>query len=224
MSEFKAIPAGTYNARCCGVVDIGTHEEEWDGKKSMKHKMIWMFSIPELMVEFERDGEKITRPMTTSVWLNKSNTFHEKSKMLKFLNGWRGKPMNDADKRFFRFNKLIGASAVIEVVNYTGKNGNMKDKIVSISHCKDEVPALEDEGVYLDMDETTPEDWNEGLIKDFSPKIQDWIRRSVEWQERVGRDKEKHPTAEEFASSFAPDVKMGHYQEMDAFENDEIPF
>ena len=109
------IPSGSYPARCISMIDIGTIPTEWQGEKKSRTLIRLKFELPTLTKVFNPDkGEQpyvIHREFTKSL--------HEKSKLLPFLNNWRGKTLTEDDCKFFDLSKLLGAECLLSIVHNT---------------------------------------------------------------------------------------------------------
>lgn len=168
--------AGTYPARCVGVIDLGVqYNEKWD-KRQEKLRLI--FEFPTERVEV--DGADKPR------WLSKKYTasLNEKSELYRDLCAWRGVPFTPEELKGFDMRKLLGAPCVIGVVNQE-RNGNTYTNITAISRAMKgmEVPPLENEPILFDMDGDAEE------ARAVFEKLPQWMRAEVEtsdtWQALV---------------------------------------
>lgn len=107
-SSFAPCPPGSYPARCCRLIDLGTQTSTFDGQFKTAHKVLLGFEI--LDAEARRgDGDPyvLSKRYTLSL--------HEKSALSKDLSTWRGSPI--AAGAEFDLSKLVGALALLSVVN-----------------------------------------------------------------------------------------------------------
>lgn len=110
-------PAGTFIARCYSLMDIGTHETEWQGHKKRVRKIRLGFELPE---ERRADGE----PFTISREL--VNSLHVKATLRKTLESWRGRPFTAEELDHFDLAALLGAPALINIAHAERKDGTGK--------------------------------------------------------------------------------------------------
>lgn len=165
-------PAGTHVARCVQMLDLGTHEDTYEGETRDRRSVRLTFELPtETKVFKEDEGPKpyfIGRDYTFSM--------HPKSALRGFLQVWRGVPFTDEEANSFDIGKLIGAPA-----------------LVSISHkpANDKIYARLDSAVRLPKGMICPPQVSESLLlhlddfgtPEFSEtmaKLPEWVRKKIE--------------------------------------------
>lgn len=113
--SFPQAPIGLEPARCYGVVDIGTHANNIDGKKS--RQLVLMFELTDAKIEDggDHDGE----PFRLSMFYTAS--LHEKAKLRKHLESWRGREFTPEELAGFDLNKLLGAPCTLNLVTKNEK-------------------------------------------------------------------------------------------------------
>ncbi|MCI8594924.1 MAG: hypothetical protein HFF09_06675 [Oscillospiraceae bacterium] len=172
-SRVAPMEAGTYPARCVGVIDLGVqYNEKWD-KRQEKLRLIFEFPTERM----ELDGGDKPR------WLSKKYTasLNEKAELYRDLCAWRGVPFTPEELNGFDMRKLLGAPCMVCVVNHE-RNGNTYTDITAISRAMKgmEVPPLENEALLFDMDGDVEE------AKAVFEKLPQWMRdevaRSDTWQ------------------------------------------
>ena len=172
-SRVAPMEAGTYPARCVGVIDLGVqYNEKWD-KRQEKLRLIFEFPTERV----EMDGGDKPR------WLSKKYTasLNEKAELYRDLCAWRGVPFTPEELNGFDMRKLLGAPCMVCVVNHE-RNGNTYTDITAISRAMKgmEVPPLENEALLFDMDGDVEE------AKAVFEKLPQWMRdevaRSDTWQ------------------------------------------
>lgn len=174
--NYAPIEAGTYPARCFGVVDLGLQHIEWQGQKKDQEKVLLMFELPTERIEVEGEDE----PRWLSVRYTMS--LHEKAGLRKALDAWRGKPMTAEELKGFDLSRLLNAPCMLTVVNKEGSNGGMYANIGGISKPMKgmSVAELESDPILFDMSADNAEAVYE--------KLPEWIRKvideSVTWKER----------------------------------------
>ena len=176
-SRVAPMEAGTYPARCVGVIDLGVqYNEKWD-KRQEKLRLIFEFPTERM----ELDGGDKPR------WLSKKYTasLNEKAELYRDLCAWRGVPFTPEELNGFDMRKLLGAPCMVCVVNHE-RNGNTYTDITAISRAMKgmEVPPLENEALLFDMDGDVEE------AKAVFEKLPQWMRdevaRSDTWQALLG--------------------------------------
>ena len=100
-------PPNRYDAVCFQVVDLGTHEQQFQNKKPFKaRKCLIGFEIPSELMELDIDGDVVKKPRVISRQLTVS--LSEKSNMRPLLESWRGKPFTPEEEEAFDISKLVG--------------------------------------------------------------------------------------------------------------------
>lgn len=174
--NFTPIEAGTYPARCCGVIDLGLQHTEYQGQKKDQEKVLLMFEFPTERIETE-DGDK---PRWLSVRYTVS--LNEKAGLRKALDSWRGKPMTAEELKGFNIGCLLNAPCMITVIQKESKNGGVFANISGISKPMKgmAVPELESEPILFDMESDDAEE-----VFDKLPEwVQKIVEESVTWKER----------------------------------------
>lgn len=173
--SYPVIEAGSYPARCVGVIDLGIQHNEFTGKDQERVRLVW--ELPTERVEM--DGEDKPR------WLSKPYTasLHEKATLRKDLDAWRGKPFTQEELSGFDLHNVLNAPCILSVVNQEGKNGSVYAKVGGISKIMKgmEVPPLENPMFSFDMDADDAETVLESLPK----WMQDEVKNSITWKAKT---------------------------------------
>lgn len=113
-SEFPKLPlpeAGTVQAVCCGVWDLGLQKTSYNGKEKLQHKVIIAWEISETInaPESEYHGKRymLNRRYTLSL--------AEKATLRHDLEAWRGKPFTSAELEGFDVEVLYGINCLLGV-------------------------------------------------------------------------------------------------------------
>ncbi|MGA9164371.1 MAG: hypothetical protein WBZ31_07915 [Thiobacillus sp.] len=169
---FELPPAGAVAARCCRLIDLGSQESTFEGKTSMKRKILLSWELAELRT----DGS----PFTISRRFGLS--LHENSALRAFLQAWRGRPFTDDELAGFDLRKLINAPCLLNIA-HTQRNGKDYANILSVSPLPKGMtaPELAAPAVLFDVDDPDAPDTLEGL----SEGLQATITASPEWKARV---------------------------------------
>ena len=179
---FDPVSEGVHIAGCYGVVDLGTHTDEYKGTTRDRHEVVFLYEIPDERIDLDRDGETVNLPRAISRRMTLS--LSEKSNMRPYLESWRGKKFTRDELGGFDLSRLPGAFCQLQVLhNVSASNGRTYANIASIMPLPkgQTPPPLEnDVQFYSIADHGT----------DIPENIPDWmceiIRESHEWAELAG--------------------------------------
>ncbi len=115
---------GNHPAVLVGLVDLGTHDDEYQGKKITNRKVLFCWEIPG---ETRSDGG----PFVLVADFNMPPTLSGKSKLRTMLEAWRGKPMEDKEK--LDLAALLGKACLLNVGRGKSSKGSEFAKIMGIS-------------------------------------------------------------------------------------------
>lgn len=121
--DFKQAPAGNHIARCIQIIDIGSQEKEWQGKKYLAPQIIIRWELPFETDEF--DGE--TKPLIVSRYY--TNSLSEKANLRADLESWRGRQFTVEELMKFDMEKILGQPCTVSIV-HTDKG---KAKVVGVA-------------------------------------------------------------------------------------------
>lgn len=112
-ADFEQVPAGTHFAACYRVLDLGTQESRFDGKKKHQIRITW-----ELVDEPMKNGQPFSISKTYTWSMNK------RAALRQHLEAWRGQPFKDSDfgPNGFNIKKVLGAPCLLTVAQEE-KNG-----------------------------------------------------------------------------------------------------
>lgn len=169
------IEAGTYPARCVGVVDLGIQHNDFNDKDQEKVRLIFELPTERVQVDGEDKPRWLSKPYTASL--------HEKATLRRDLDAWRGKPFTAEELSGFNLQNVIGAPCILTIVNQEGKTGSVYAKIASISKPMKgmEVPPLENDPILFDMDADNAAD----VLKTLPTWMKEEVEKSVTWKARV---------------------------------------
>lgn len=115
---------GNHPAVLVGLIDLGTHTEEYQGKESDNRKVLFCWELPG---EMKADGT----PHVVTADYNMPATVGGKSKLRSMIEGWRGRPMEDKER--LDCGRMVGASCLINIGHGKSQKGNTYAKIMSIT-------------------------------------------------------------------------------------------
>lgn len=187
---------GIHNVICCQVVDLGTHDTEWEGKVTGKAPMI-NYTFEFVDEEREHDGEKY-HPM----WgIREQKRLGPRNNIRKFLEGWRGKEFTTEEKKSFDWGAPLGKSC--QLVISPNQKGN--PKLTAIVGSK--------------MKLTGTRELHEFWIDDDNPEynLPEWM---PEWMQKLVKESYEYTKRED--AEFDRAESPNYVAEPDGF--DDIPF
>ncbi|MBA3768052.1 MAG: hypothetical protein H0W99_13935 [Acidobacteria bacterium] len=133
--SFTPAPEGVFQAVCCDVVDHGTVTQEYAGEIRSRHVIELKWQLDQLM----DNGTPflVSQRFTASL--------HEKSKLLPFIESWRGKKLTAEDLKTFDIEDYIGRNCMLQIVHNVGRNGQTYANVQSIQ------PYLERYGAEMEV-------------------------------------------------------------------------
>jgi hypothetical protein len=121
-SEFPKFPlpeAGTVQAVCCAVWDLGLQKTTFNGKEKVQHKIIIAWEISETInaPESEYNGKRyMPNKRYTLSLADKANLRHD-------LESWRGKPFTAAELEGFDVEVLCGINCLLGIKHESSRDG-----------------------------------------------------------------------------------------------------
>ena len=175
--EFEQAAAGNHVARCIGMIDIGTHESEYQGKTTYARKIVLRFELPnEVMAE----GEYAGKPFIVGKYYTAS--LSEKANLRKDLESWRGRPFTEEELMGFDSKNVLDKPCMVNVVHTEKK----KAKIASIAPIPKgmAVPPRVNDILYLSLDRN---EFKREVFDGLSDYWKGEIMKSPEWAELQDR-------------------------------------
>lgn len=180
--ERELPPEGNQPAVLVGLIDLGNHWSEYQGKGSYRHKIYLVWEL------VEAEGRPLVgRDFTLSL--------HENAQLRQWLASW-GKTLGDGEE--FDLSLLAGKGCLLDVKHKTTKKGKKVASVESIGA----LPVIKGKRVEVADPHCKPVVWSlgddEALIPDWAPylygrSIHDWIK---ECQERNGGNAVQHTSRE----------------------------
>lgn len=116
--DFLRCPEGQWIARLCGIIDMGTQEETFEGKFLKRPKMYLQFEVFAQNEDGSPSLDDEGRPFLVGRVFTASMS--TRGKLLPFVNAWRGKELEDKDFPF-DFNRMLGRHGLMSVAHTTSK-------------------------------------------------------------------------------------------------------
>lgn len=118
--EFESIPlpeAGTTQAVCCGVWDLGMQESTYNGETKLRHKIVIAWELSQLIdapgSEYNGQPYMLSKTYTLSLY--------ENAALKKDLESWRGKAFTaDEIAAGFNVEQLYGINCLLGVTHVQG--------------------------------------------------------------------------------------------------------
>lgn len=170
--NFEQTPAGTFTAICYRFIDLGSHEQSFQGETKIKHFVMIGFELPN---ELMSDG----RPFT----IHKRYTWsmHEKATLRKDLESWRGRRFTDADfgDDGFDTRNLLGVPATI-TITHSENEGRAYSNISSIGGIMKglEKPTPINMPVYLAL---VKGEFDQSIFDSLSDNLKETISKTPEY-------------------------------------------
>ena len=174
--NFPITKAGSYLAVCYTIVDLGTHEDTYQGVDKDRRLCLITFEIPGERIEIEKDdGTVEDKPRAISI----KDTFsmHEKSNLRKKMESWRGKPFTETQAYDFDFKTLLGVNALIQVAHQESKDGKVYAFIQSVTKPLAEMDKIKSENKHLFFEFGPPYLTAAGF--DFPENMPEWVMTKI---------------------------------------------
>lgn len=198
--DFKQAPEGTHVARCVELIDIGTHEGEYQGTKTIRNQVIVRWELPNETIEIEGEPQ----PMLVSKFY--TNSLSEKANLRADLTAWRGKAFTPEELMKFDLQNILSKPCLLTIVH----NDKKKAKIEAVSGLPKGMtcpPAVNDSSAFW------IEEWDgaddDPMFSELPKGFQKLIKESQEYHDMMTNE--------------APPVTSGGTKHVDDFDDD-IPF
>ncbi len=116
--SFELAPAGIHPARCFQIIDLGVQETQFLDDDGMPKTIMQVRFVWELLDVMRQDG----KPFTVS--RDFTNSLNEKSKLLPFLESWRGQKFTEQELQGFELPKVIGTYCQVQIMHKQTKKGS----------------------------------------------------------------------------------------------------
>lgn len=121
----ERVPAGTHQAVCQSVHDIGIQETTFNGETKRQHKVVVIWEVNERLTDGKFKGQRfvVSKKYTLSL--------HEKSTLRHDLMAWRGRDFTEAELNAFDLESITGANCMLSITE-TEKNGKKYTNIAAV--------------------------------------------------------------------------------------------
>jgi hypothetical protein len=172
---YSPCPPGSYRARCCRVIDLGTQTTDFQGEAKSARKVL---------VTFELMDEDARRDDGAPFLLSKRYTasLHEKSALRKDLASWRGRDFTPEELKGFDLHNLLGRELYLSVVS-VAKDGRSFANIAGMMRVPKgaalRLPLPTEPLLYWDMSAAEP-DWS--AFAALPARVAEQIQQSPEFK------------------------------------------
>lgn len=223
--NFETTPAGTFPARCYRFLDLGSHEQTYQGEsKGLKRLVMVGFELPTELME---TGEYAGKPFT----IHKRYTWstHEKATMRKDLESWRGRKFNDSDfgPGGFDVRNLIGVPCTLSI-SHSEKDGSTYANITGIGPLMKglNMPEAINKGVFLSLE---PRLFDREVYEGLSDKLKAFISDTPEYRSIFGGKQTSYAEQKGVGNYHAPldrdrEMEPAGAREFAPLDEDDLPF
>lgn len=175
-SSYEQPPTGTHVGRCVRMIDVGTQRGEYQGKTTIKHKIILVWELP---LELMSEGESKNKPFLVSEFFTAS--LNEKSTLRHILANWRGRDFTPEELGGFYPKNLIGKTCMLSIT----LNDKGKAKVTGVMALPKgtAVPEQVNPSLYFSLDE-----FNLSVFEGLSEGIKKMIVMSPEYAFAIKRN------------------------------------
>lgn len=184
-TTFTPVPAGLHLARCYRVIDLGTQETNYEGKRDFKRqlKIVWEIHGN------DDDGNPIVtgkgEPMIVTKDYNM--TWNDKGTLRKDLQAWRGKAFTEDEQKRFDIKSILDKWCMLNVAHKPKKNGsgvyaNVVGITPVVASLKASLPKGHNQcGIFMISDPDME------MFETFGKYLKETIQKSPEWKAVQGR-------------------------------------
>lgn len=159
---------GNWTAICIRIIDLGTQENEYQGKVNLRRQSLIVWELPD---QLDSEG----KPLTISKAYTSS--LGDKATLRKHLASWRGRDFTAEELAGFDPKNLLGKSCLLNLVTVQGQKGE-KVVIATISALPKGMSApnapVHTQYIY------SLDDHDQAIWDTLSDGIKGWINRSQE--------------------------------------------
>jgi len=120
--DYERAEGGVYPGRCVHVIELGTHDNTYQGETKQRKELMIVWEINELM----EDG----RPFT--VYWRGTNSLNDKAKLYKHLCDWRGGAFTPDELNMFELKNILDQTCLINITLEKTKNDRPFNRVQSI--------------------------------------------------------------------------------------------
>lgn len=191
-SSWKNPETGNWPAVCIRIIDVGTHEAEYEGRKKQLRKSMIVWELPG---QLDDEGKPMVISNTYTASLG------DKAKLRAHLESWRGRPFTPEELQGFDAKNILRKPCLLNLIEVQRQKGP-KVVVTSVSAIPKGMPAppapVNDSYLYS-IDEHDPAVWDK-----LSDGIKAWIGRSIEHQSGAVSAPQSQPAAPSYSADEIP--------------------
>ncbi len=196
-SDFEPIPAGSHQAVCYGVVDLGTQMSNNPQFKDAR-KVCILWELPQERSDFK---DKNDPNRTVNLPRAISNTYTlslgDKANLRKILESWRAKAFTPDELRGFDISKLIGANCMLSVVHKQGSGKNASKTYANVAGVSSLPKGMTKVAVENPPLMFSLSDFPDGDVR-FPDNLPEWLRTLINQSKEMSDNHSgKHPAPTE---------------------------
>ena len=212
--SFEQAPKGNHNATCYRLIDVGTHDETYEGETKQRHSIFIYWELNDTKME---DG----RPF--SIMKQYTLSLNEKSALYKDLCAWRKKQFSDEERKAFNLTTILGMTCDLDIGET--KTGNSKVIAVYSPDGGAKKNPTVNEQIAFDIDEYV--DGNKDMISSWVD-LPSWVQTKIDDPFEVkARDSKqaKEGNTGDFASlESLNEPKEKNFPDDDELKEEDLPF
>ena len=131
-TDIQLLNHGSNLGIVCGIIDLGTHMESFDGKSpEPKRKVKVMFEHPQLKQLFYEDDTELKSTISS---FESTLSMNENSKVRKLVHAFENRAISDKEAYGYNLAKVLGARVNVQIEHAFGKKDPTKvyEKVVSV--------------------------------------------------------------------------------------------
>lgn len=169
-NDFAPVPSGNHVGICNAVVDLGLQPGS-AMYPDPKHQVYIRFELPTEQIEFDRDGQKVTGPM--SIGRTFTASMGEKANLRKFIESWFGKQFpSDGAAADFDLVDLLGRRCLLNIT-HTAKGGKTYANLQTATPLPKGMASTESQAnpnLFFDLSAPDPETFD---------KLPKWLKEKI---------------------------------------------
>ena len=175
-SDRELAPTGSHRAVLYKLVNLGTLETEWEGKKKMSHKIRLIWELSDEVLEYEYDdketGQKVKKSGPFAVGGKYTYSLGDNSRLLPVVQGMLGTNLTEDERWTFDAQKLLGMPCLVTVI-HDEYEGTKFAKVASVTSLPKAMakPAQINETIIWDVRE---------LSQEAIAELPEYIRKDME--------------------------------------------
>jgi hypothetical protein len=122
--EYEKPEAGSYNARCVSIIDLGTQHNNYNGEEKIVHQV---------MLRWELLGEKTSTGEPFLIGKRYTVSMHSKATLRNILESWRGRPFTAEEEAGFDLKNVLGKDCLLNIIHKVNESGKTNAQIAAVS-------------------------------------------------------------------------------------------